>query len=359
MGGEMLCFKELTPTMRSLETLLPQMAKNPQLPVQTQNEVSVSIDYFIKLLDLEAFKAVAISSKEVKPGVFVFKNFTCTDFNSNSILFDVKQKNEVCQWTTLPADTRVAAKYSINFKKAWNTIKQDAVNAPPAVAMIVVQAEALKNQGMDPELWLSSLSGEYSFLICGETIETAEFKVVIPDKLGILSNMIKGMFPPQPDNSVILPFPINNRTPKAIFQGNSIVIVSSDKMFKKPAKTLLSKPEYQQYNACLPQKGIDYLVIDFTAAWLNSIKKQIHTGDDIIMQQLVKSFDNVKPFSLVSVGGIAPEGFFSVTASNFSLIQAVEAIQLQSFSTWLPAIQQYQNKQKVKRNIQEIKNEQK
>ena len=171
----------------------------------------------------------------------------------------------------------------------------------------------------------------------------------------MLSNILKGMFPVQPDNSAILPFPVNNKTPKVIFTEQSIMIVSSDKMLKTPAKTLLDKPEYQQYKTYLPQKGLDYLVVDFTGTWINSIKKQITVDDDIIMQQLIKSFDNVKPFSLVSVDGISPEGFFSVTTSNFSIIQAAEAIQMESFSSWLPALQQYQNQRKIQQNIQENK----
>ena len=79
MGGEMLTYQNLTRITDFAQNELPPLitamvAEQSQLPPQVNAMLKERLDLIWKMLDLNAFKAVAASSVEIAPDLFVAKN---------------------------------------------------------------------------------------------------------------------------------------------------------------------------------------------------------------------------------------------------------------------------------------------
>ena len=203
----------------------------------------------------------------------------------------------------------------------------------------------------------TSLNGEVELLLTGSNIQDIAAKVVIPDKNGALSGLLKQALPPQQGtNTAIIPTPLGINI-QVIYEAGRITAVSHPKLLQRPEKTLASVPHFQQYATLLPANGNGYFILDIPAEVLNMLKASF-VKDVPEMASLFDTF--ISPLSLAVVSQVTPDGGKSVMVANFSLAQLqIIAPGIASIATQaailLPALQQARDRARQANCISNMK----
>ncbi|MBE6356426.1 MAG: DUF1559 domain-containing protein [Lentisphaerae bacterium] len=342
LGGEMLHWNDLTFLTPLINEQLPMAVKVFSQDSEYSATIDQSVKSILKLINIQAFKGLAASSIESAPGVYTYKTFLLADMQQPSILLDTTAKNVPLNWLALPADTRLAFKGHVNLARVWQMIYAEMKNNPDPVireAAGEIVAEAAKT-GFDINKLAAALDGEMELLLTGTNIQDVAIKVVIPDKNGAISELLKQALPPrQGTNTAIIPTPIGINI-QVIYEAGKITAVSNPRLLQRPSQTLATLPHFRQYATLVPDTGTGYFVLDIPQDVLNMLRALCNETPE-----LVKLFDIfIKPCSLVMVGQTTPNGGKSVTASNISFAQLqVVAPGIASFATQaamlLPALQ--------------------
>ena len=317
LGGEMLAWNDLTFLTPLLNEKFPAMVKILTQKMEEAPIINQVVKSTIKLVNVQAFKGVAASSIEYRPGIFVTKSFLLADTGARSIFIDNTRKNVALNWTQLPADTRVAIKAHINLAQVWQLIYHEMKNNPdPVIRKFTEEMDAeLNKEGVDLHKLAATINGDFEILITGSNIQDVAAKVVIPDKNGAISALLKKELPPkQGSNIALIPTPLGINI-QVIYEQDRIVAVSHPKLLQRPEKTLASVPHFSKYAEVVPGNGFAYAVIDIPEDVLNMVKANFND-----LPELVQLFDQfIQPISIVSVMQVKSNGSKTVAASNFSL----------------------------------------
>ena len=271
----------------------------------------------LNLLNVSAFKAVASSSVEVEKGLYVTKNFTLFDRKAKSIFIDPNPVNAPLNLADLPADTRIAIKLNLNLANVWNLFKKE-IDATPWKKEF---SEIIQDHELN--LVLNNFHGDIELLVTGTTLQDLAVKAVVPDKGGHIAALIKKHAGNDiKDNTLEIPIEGDFKITVMLSPGK-IIAYSSPKILDLPEKTIASKPIYQKIAKNLPKFGTDYIVLDIPQETIDFLKLVFKDTPEVI--QLIDLF--LKPVSVVCVARAEKDGYFSVTASNFSFAQAGQVLQ--------------------------------
>ena len=322
VGGEMLYYQDNQPVARIINETLPAVlqtvfANEPFAPTANQAIASV-----IRLLNVGAFKAFAHSSSQIAPDTFVYKAFTLTDMGAESILIEPGLANRPCGVAALPANTRLAFKTRVNFGHIFDMVYAELKAASdPQFKEIAATVEQLKQSGIDIRQMCASVEGDVELLVTGTTLADAGIKVVVPDKNGSLSLILKQMIPPANGDVVArVPSPIGEII--VLYKDGKITATNQAKLLEAPAATIASAKGYQKLLKLIPDNGIGYLVIDIPGDVIAQVREVVaETPFTEVFDMLVK------PVRLVSVFQVKSNGFYTVAVSNFSFYRAAQSIQ--------------------------------
>lgn len=342
-GGEMLMYQNLTTMMfvidRQLPNFLIQLAAADEDGKVSPELVKKGADVAMKLLDLMSFRAMAASSSEVAPRRFVYKSFTVISPESRSILVNREAKNRPVNVLNLPFDTRFALSLDIAPGAMWQQVKAEiAAAAAPELNDLVSTVEALKDEGIDVDALLGSLSGELFILVTGDSLENLGVRIDLPDRDGKLSAQLKTFLPPaEGSNAAPLQLPVPVGAPQVVYAPGKVQIVSDMKMLAAPEKTLAQRAVYAKYAKFLPAEGTDYFVVDFP-------KSLTDLGNTLIEAQVEGTVPlRLKPLFFAAVNRRTPEGISGVAVSNFSLFRLQSTLPLVQMTTLLPALRKAKN----------------
>lgn len=321
MGGEMLQYQN-TRGMQEFFAKIPAAVRIFTAGQEYAATVDCAVESVLKLINIQAYKAYAASSAEAYPGIYNFKTFALLDMQAKSLFIDPNAPNKPLDWQSLPADTRFAVKQYINLGRVWNMVYNEAKNnKDPQIRQLADMVVAARQNGIDIHALFASFDGDIEILLTGTSLEDAAAKVVIPDKNGSISALLKMLVPPQGDSNVgVIPTPVANI--KVIYEQGKITAVSNDKLLTRPTQTLGNKAEYEQYARLLPHSGNGYCVIDISADIINLGKTA--AADE---EQLVALIDLLfRPISAVGVSRTEKDGYSTNFAGNISIAQLIQII---------------------------------
>lgn len=321
MGGEMLQYQN-TRALQEIVDKIPAVVKifaegEPMAPT-----IDSAVQSVIKLLNIKAIKAGAASSVEVAPGIYCLKDFILVDMQAKALFIDPDMPNTILDWQGLPADTRIAIKQYVNLNRIWQMVYNEIKNnQDPQIRQLADMIDAVRQQqGIDIHALFASFDGDVEILLTGTSLEDAAAKVVIPDKNGSISALLKIVAPPQGDSNIAtVPTPVANI--KVIYEQGKITAVSNEKLLAEPVETLGDKAEYKKYARILPERGYGYCIVDLPAELINMGKAAI--GDEKELLAVIDMF--IRPVSIVCVGSTKKDGFAATVASNFSIAQLMQS----------------------------------
>lgn len=333
MGGEALIYQNFKGTRKLLNELIPQAIKflaEKAPEMQIAGPISEGV---LRLININAFVAQAGSSTEVVPGLYNAKAFLLLDRTQKSVFIDPAAVNAPLDWQQLPANTRVALKLNINLDHAWQMIYDEIKKFPdPTIKASVdgIFQMAMQQGNIDLNQVIASINGDIELVVIGDSVDTLACKLVIPDKNGSITAAVKNMLPAQQDGSIIIPadeFGMVHVT----FQTGKITALWNQEKFAAVQDTLISRPEYKKFAELLPAEGNSYLVVDLSSQTIDKLLQ-----NDIPAEAIAFISKFVKPFSMISVGGVTPDGMYTAAASDFSFSQLQEIVPL--LATAGPAI---------------------
>ena len=155
-----------------------------------EQKVNAFVRSLIKVINVAAFQATASSSIDNGNGTYTAKQFLLLDKNAKSILIDPTAVNKPLDWTSLPADTRIAVKGRINLANAWAIIKQEITQTHPLYPESAIILENPMAQNIVGELY-----GDVELLLTGTSLDNWGFKAVIPDPKGQIAMLIRKNMP--------------------------------------------------------------------------------------------------------------------------------------------------------------------
>lgn len=316
-GGEYICYGDLTYThdifTKKFPSLIRKVAKNTQY-ASLINQATNSI---LKLINFKAFKAVAYSSIEQAPGVFVTKAFLLADMHRNSILIDNTAVNSTLDLGALPADTRIAFKGHLNLARAWSMIyKEVKFNPNPQIRNLAKELDReINNSGIDVHAVMASINGEVEILLAGTGPQDVSAKVVIPDANGSITEQLKKIL----NNRTMIPLGTNTGIFVNIVYGNGkITAVTNRKLLRRPMHSLASREDFRVYAAQLPKQVSEYLIVDIPQELIDLGRAMAEQEGG---EKVGKAFDHLQPISVIVVGETKANGIKSVAVSNFSFYQ--------------------------------------
>ncbi len=327
-GGEFFYYSSNKAAIDMCNQYLPLILKTIWEKESYAAVANDALDSSLKLLNLGAFKAQAASSVEVAPGIFVAKAFSLTDMNAKSILIDPAAKNQPLNYLALPADTRVALKAQVNFAHIWNMLYDEVKNHPnPEIKKLTADLDMIKQQyGVDAAAIACSIVGDLEILITGTTKENAAIKVVIPDKDGAVAALLQKFLPMTKENKAVIPVKEIGMNFTIIYGKGKITVVSDEKLLAAPVKTLASSPNFQKFAKYLPVSGNGYMIVDIPQELIDYLYKELDINEaPVSFKTLLDKI--VKPIAIAAVFRVEKDGYYAVSASNFSLPQTVTMFQ--------------------------------
>lgn len=338
MGGEMLYYQNTQGIQKLFDKIIPQVLQaalkdQPMAPMIIQSN-----SVLLQLINLQAIRAFAVSSREINENLYQLKAFTLLDRQAKSLLIDPAVKNYPIRWQDLPADTIVAVKGNIDLAYIWQLINFQMQNSPdPATKALLSQIIMLaQTSGIDGAALLGSINGEFQLLITGSDLKNPEFMLSIPDKNGLLTNMVKSFCPPENNSGMAVCNLAEGIDLQVIYTQGSIILASSEALLKKPAKTLSSLPDFQKLNYQLPKNGNAVAVINISGELLRNISGAVKN----ILPETAAVNDLLTPVYLLAVQNAENNGEKLTVNSNFSIPQLQQSISIiaPAASTLLPAL---------------------
>lgn len=356
VGGEMLQYQDNRPATEFFNNTLPAIfrvifANEPFAP--TANNAVESV---VRLLNIGAFKAFAQSSVQVAPDTYVYKIFTLTDMKAKSILIDPSMTNAPVDLTILPADTRIAFKTRVNFGHIFDMVYAELKNSTdPRFQEIAAGIDQFKQSGFDLRQMCASVDGDIEILVTGTTLADAGIKVSIPDKNGSISLILKRMIPPADgDIDARIPSPIGEII--VLYQDGRITATNQPRLLEAPAATLASVAGYSNLLKYIPADGCGYFLLDIPQEVIAQVRTALEDTPFVSIFDML-----IKPCRAISVFQVKDNGYYSVTASDFSFYQLAQCIQTGALAVpaliALPALEEARERAAVTKcfnNMREI-----
>lgn len=316
-GGEMLEYRNLTPALEFLSQWLPKASAAVVAEEGEYGPVAGSaLKVLFNVLDLRSLKAIASSSVQAAPGVYLFKQFIVVAPDSGSILTYAPRGDRPLDFSRLPADTRIAVCGDLDLGYIWQRVTQEAAATGDAqLKALLAQCGQLKAQGIDLDALMSSISGPMLVLVSGSSMENLGVRLDIPDRNGALTALLRKFIPAPADSSMVpipLPLPLSGWAPQLVYAEGKVQFVSGVRMLKAPVAPLASEAWFADFSKRLPQSGTGFVVVN--------MPKEV---TDMINAFLATSAGNIPvdlpPFRAVAVGSRDADGVLETVVSDFSL----------------------------------------
>lgn len=315
LGGEMLYYFNTGGIIKLINEKLPQLVQvltKGEAEAQTINNALKSA---LKVLNLNAVKAFAQSSKKLDDQCYVYKTFTLIDRNEKSLLINPASRNMPSDWTSLPADTRFALKTDIDLGYVWQIIFKEIQNNPdPQIQSLSGMVALLKSQGIDLAQMAFSVKGNIEILVTGGGDNIA-FKVSVPDVNGSLSAMLKQQFVQETKgNTTVIASELGEIT--ILYAPGKITAYSNKKLLSAPNLTILENPNFKKSAALLPANANAYVIVDIPQEFIAFLKEQV--ADEPPLAAVIDMM--LPPMSVAGVSEVAPAGLKFTAVSNISLV---------------------------------------
>lgn len=324
MNGEAFSYQNNDGIVKLVNEKLPAALKIFTRDMSEGDLIDSAVQSFLKLLNLNAFKSMAHSSRNSGDDIYVTKTFALIDKNAESILIDPASANGKLAWMDLPADTRLAFRFHLNLAHVWKLVKKEIeTNPQPQYKAVLQQINAIKQQGgVDIEALLNSVNGDVELVIAGTSLDNIAARAAIPDKNGALTALAKKMLGDKIKNNV-LNIPLDGKfNVNVVFTPGVIIAYTDARMISRFGHTYGSLPHVRKMANRLPRSGTGYFIFDTSKEVLATVKACI--GDE---PKLVELFDMfVKPVCIISVGRDEKDGFSSTVVSNFSIAQVQQVL---------------------------------
>ncbi|MBQ9087346.1 MAG: hypothetical protein IJY46_01060 [Lentisphaeria bacterium] len=303
---------------------LPAFAANAAKSMDTKPENAQLIkdggEIILKLLNPDAVKAMACSTKELPGNIHITKGvFYLGDAAHLPGLFNVaKFKNDLAlnaELASLPADVICAVK----FKAAFDFARIDKVINENPNAQIKMYWNMFKTAaaqyGADINKICTGTSGNFSLIIAGTDETSLRMTLTIPDENGSLSALLKRFLPPDPQApervSVPVPGMAKFGKPTVVFQDKKIVLMSD---YQRCTKTYPAFKAQAALRRQLPANAAAYTVINLSEAGIAGIRKYAPAGT-----RAATIAAALKPVCVMSASVIERDAIRDITAMNFSI----------------------------------------
>ena len=319
MGGETLYYQNASGLHELVNNTIPKIVTiaTQDMPESAEKSAIINgVNSLIKLINISAFKASGLSSKEIAPGLYDLKLFTLLDRSQKSILFQPVTAAKPLAWRNLPADTVLAFAGKIDLGYVWQMIYQEMLNNPdPMIKMFAAQIEPLKQSGIDVNAMLNSIRGELKFTVSASDMQSYAISVIIPDADGAVSAFMKRQLPPPQGNKLTIPTPVGNVD--ITYLRGKIKAILKSAAYTPVAGKLGYLPEFKAFSRFAPSKGNGYLVVSGTTGLLNNIIRNLPEEAKVLQSML----SNIKPVAVLSVWHDTADGCKGEVFSTFSIPQ--------------------------------------
>ncbi len=358
MGGTYLNYvnqAEIAKMIRQFADALLKsgMVKDNMDPEQL-DIVTAAVNIGLRLVGLEAYKAQAISAKsetaQFGDPMYFYKTFLYTGTEPQGVFFDMSPRSNkpFTKLQMVPANARLAFGGHITPAAAWDKIAREfGKETNPQLKSIpnMLTAQLAVNYKIDlPEL-LKSISGEYFVVITSSgTVKEPVFQlmVVLPDKNGVLGNLLKANIPPEfiklNETTYMVPrmpgFP-DWLAPQILLGEHDITLVTNIEILQatEAAKNNGLLKTSEAFLKGIPQEGIGYFYLDINQQLIDSLINIAEAGE---MSEIVSSLPKPRLFG---ASFLSDEGYNVYARSNISYIQIQTLIPLSySAGMLLPAL---------------------
>ena len=279
----------------------------------------------LKAMNLNALRASAMSQKELKEDLFLYKGsyylgknaqlpgiFSTAGFNGNLSLQGAL--------ATIPSDVIYAAQFQLMPGKFYQHLEQTIRNSKHEQIKTLCNM-VVRGTNVDVNKLLNSANGLYTVIFAGENEETFRFSLTIPDNDGTISAELKKLLPPDPGNPnrSLIPAPMKKKReyfkPEIVYLDKQIMLVSS---FER-CLAVQHRPYglRADFIRLLPATGAGFSFLNITPKTLNNLKKKCQ--DKPVILALLNT---LSPANAAEVVKIAPDGIYSVGVADFSLTAA-------------------------------------
>ncbi len=333
LGGEMLLYQNTDGIQKLFNDIIPGILRSALKDHQAAPLIFQGWNSAAKMLNLKAFEAYAVSSRQAEKDLYIMKNFLLFDRQAKSILFSPEINNTELLWQNFPADTIFAVKGRFNLNHFWKMlIAELQSSSDPTYQTLLMQIAMLKQSGVDIGAVIASIDGYIEFIIAGNDIKNPAIKLEIPDKTGALSAIIRPMI--SQDKLTIPDFPLEI---KVLYAPGKVVFYSNERILNNNTAKLGNLPLFRKFSSNLPAKGNAVIVFNFSQNLINRIKAVVLNANS---PEVAKICEFLSPIALLGIQSAELTGEKTVTASNFSIPQAYQtgSLMMPAAATLLPAL---------------------
>ena len=275
----------------------------------------------LKTLNFSALKAAASSEKQYKKDLFLSKSVLYFGkaaalpglFNTSHYSNDLSLNATLAEF---PADVIAAVKFPCYPEGLFNDLEKNiAATGNAKIKKLYEKAKAeIAKENIDTKAILTSIGGNWSIVIAGNSEANLRATVTIPDNNGALAAYLKKVVPvtsETPDRSLIQT-PFKEMKPAILYLDKKVVLTSNTDLYAKVEKSFALPADFVRM---LPANAASFKVVRLTPELIAGLKKIDELTKEPVALKLLNA---LKPGMAFEATLVESDSVRSITVADFS-----------------------------------------
>lgn len=278
-------------------------------------------EIILKTLNLNALKAAASSEKQYKKDLFLSKSVLYFGkaaalpglFNTSHYSNDLSLNATLAEF---PADVIAAVKFPCYPEGLFNDLEKNiAATGNAKIKKLYEKAKAeIVKENIDTKAMLTSIGGNWSIVIAGNSEANLRFTLTIPDHNGALTAYLKKVFPvaPKTPDRSLIQTPFKEMKPAILYLDKKVVLTSNTDLYAKVEKAFALPADFIRM---LPANAASFKVVRLTPELIAGLKKIDELTKEPVALKLLNA---LKPGMAFEATLVESDSVRSITVADFS-----------------------------------------
>lgn len=278
-------------------------------------------EIILKTLNLSALKAAASSEKQYKKDLFLSKSVLYFGkaaalpglFNTSHYSNDLSLNATLAEF---PADVIAAVKFPCYPEGLFNDLEKNiAATGNAKIKKLYAKAKAeIAKENIDTKAILTSIGGNWSIVIAGNSEANLRFTLTIPDNNGALTAYLKKVFPvdPKTPDRSLIQTPFKEMKPAILYLDKKVVLTSNTDLYAKVEKAFALPADFIRM---LPANAASFKVFRLTPELIAGLKKIDELTKEPVALKLLNA---LKPGMAFEATLVESDSVRSITVANFT-----------------------------------------